>query len=426
MKRVIAVLAMLFAMYGANGQGVTFFEGTFSDCLKSANSQHKLVFIDFYTKWCTYCKKMEKEVFPSPILKEYFDSKFITVKIDAETEQGKLLAQKYEVSAYPTLVIVSSNGEEVLSAEGYMGAEQLLRWLRLNLGETMTYEEMYDKYRADKSNDELIRKLLIYAPEFIAKQTEQYKAEQWRVRVEKLYASYRKQKSVMDMMNTDDFKILMQYHTEIGNNDEVFEYVAANYDQVITRVSKEDVDGFLCMLHMQLLNDKAVKGDASYRTDLERLNGDLKSAYGSVFRSNEMDPYMCMKYINDATYEVYTNKNVQQYILLMDEYLNKLGDYALSADYSSAIRTLYEALDGKMPEDATRKGIEWISKALQFDRIDVGEQMELLIMNGDCYKMLGDKDNARECYKQAYVVSLQFESFVISGQIQRMIDALDE
>ena len=174
------------------------------------------------------------------------------------------------------------------------------------------------------------------------------------------------------------------------------------------------------------MNTKAEKGDLSYRTALERLNGDLKIPYSSVFKSNEMDPYLCMKYITDASYEIYANKSVDKYIALMDEYLGKLGQYALSADYSSAIRTLYEALDGKLPEAATKKGIEWISTALQFEGLDVGEQMELLIMNGDCYKMLGDKENARNCYKQAFAVSLQFESMMISGQIQRMIDSLDE
>lgn len=426
MKRLLVVFAILLAVFSADAQGVTFFEGSFADCLKSAKSKDKMVFIDFYTKWCTYCRKMEKEVFVSPLLKDYFDNKFIAIKVDAESEEGKIIAQKYEVAAYPTLVIIAPTGEEVLSSEGYMGAEQLLRWLQLELGETMTYEQMYEKYRDDKSNHQLVQKLLIYAPEFIAKQTEQYKAEQWEVRVERLYAAYRKEKSVADMMNPEDFRILMQYHVEMADNDEVFEYVVANYDNVIKSVPKSDVDGFLCMLHMQLLNTKAERGDLSYRTALERLNGDLKIPYSSVFKSNEMDPYLCMKYITDASYEIYANKSVDKYIALMDEYLGKLGQYALSADYSSAIRTLYEALDGKLPEAATKKGIEWISTALQFEGLDVGEQMELLIMNGDCYKMLGDKENARNCYKQAFAVSLQFESMMISGQIQRMIDSLDE
>ena len=45
-------------------------------------------------------------------------------------------------------------------------------------------------------------------------------------------------------------------------------------------------------------------------------------------------------------------------------------------------------------------------------------------MNGDCYKMLPDVENARKCYKQAYVVSLQFQNPALSAQIQNMINNL--
>ena len=122
--------------------------------------------------------------------------------------------------------------------------------------------------------------------------------------------------------------------------------------------------------------------------------------------------------------QIYNRKNVAQYISLMDEYLGKLGKSAVAGDYSSAIQTLYDALNGKLPVEAARKGVEWITRALQFEGLEVAEQMELLIMNGDCYKMLPDVENARKCYKQAYVVSLQFQNPALSAQIQNMINNL--
>ncbi len=424
MKKILLHILLLAVACGVQAQGIRFFEGSFDEALNAAKAQNKQVFVDFYTGWCVYCRKMAAEAFPDPSVGEYFNRHFINIKIDAESESGKPLARKYEVVAYPTLLIVNAAGEEVTSVEGGMDAGQLLKWVREETGDAMTFEQMYEKQKKDRTNDTLTRRLLLDAFDFLARQPEGYQQDRWQLRVDRLYADYRKRKPLSEWMNPEDFKILAAYHTETSKNDEVFEYVAKNYAAVAPKVGVEQVDAFLFMLNMQLTQKLAEKGDMDYLKRLERIKGDLKPAYDGMLKNSPMDSYTSMKYLSDASYIIYNRKNVAQYISLMDEYLGKLGKTAVAGDYSSAIQTLYEALNGKLPVEAARKGIEWITRALQFEGLEVAEQMELLIMNGDCYKMLPDIENARKCYKQAYAVSLQFQNPALSIQIQNMIDNL--
>ncbi|MEO1434666.1 MAG: thioredoxin family protein [Bacteroidota bacterium] len=48
----------------------------------------KKVFIDFYTDWCTYCRKMDKVVFTKPEVIRLLNEDYYAVRFDAETESS--------------------------------------------------------------------------------------------------------------------------------------------------------------------------------------------------------------------------------------------------------------------------------------------------------------------------------------------------
>ncbi|MEL7146801.1 MAG: thioredoxin fold domain-containing protein [Bacteroidota bacterium] len=45
----------------------------------------KKIFIDFYTDWCTYCRKMDKVVFTKPEVIRLLNEDYHTVKMNAES-----------------------------------------------------------------------------------------------------------------------------------------------------------------------------------------------------------------------------------------------------------------------------------------------------------------------------------------------------
>ena len=59
---------------------------SFEQLDSALNANPKPVFIEFYTDWCTYCKKMEQEVFTYREVVNELNSSFYAVRFDAENE----------------------------------------------------------------------------------------------------------------------------------------------------------------------------------------------------------------------------------------------------------------------------------------------------------------------------------------------------
>ena len=56
------------------------------DAAKKGNTKtEKLYFVDFYTDWCGWCKKMDKETFQNPIVMKILNKYYIPVKFNAES-----------------------------------------------------------------------------------------------------------------------------------------------------------------------------------------------------------------------------------------------------------------------------------------------------------------------------------------------------
>ena len=106
--------------------GITFFKGSWKDVLAEAKKQNKPVFVDIFTTWCGPCKMMAKQAFPDPKVGEKFNANFISYQIDAEKGEGIDVAKKYAVTAYPTSLYVSANGDLIHRAIGYGGIKGML------------------------------------------------------------------------------------------------------------------------------------------------------------------------------------------------------------------------------------------------------------------------------------------------------------
>ena len=86
--------------------------------MEQAMAENKMVFLDFYTDWCTPCKLMEEDVFTDASIGKYFNENFLSMKVDAESEAGANIAGIFSVRAYPTLVFLDKNGVQVVRHEG--------------------------------------------------------------------------------------------------------------------------------------------------------------------------------------------------------------------------------------------------------------------------------------------------------------------
>lgn len=109
MKKIILLLSCIFVMTSMSAQ-TSFQELTLEKALEQAKVENKYVFVDCYTSWCGPCKMMAEKILPLKEVGEYMNGKFVCVKFDMEKGEGRAIQQKYRVSAYPTFLILDTDG----------------------------------------------------------------------------------------------------------------------------------------------------------------------------------------------------------------------------------------------------------------------------------------------------------------------------
>jgi thiol:disulfide interchange protein len=98
--------------------------------LKRAQKEKKVLFIDFYTSWCTPCKMMEQGVFRDVLVADYMNQNCICIRVNAEKGNGPNMKIAYAVDAYPTMLFYSPSGDEVARKEGALGIEEFKKYMK--------------------------------------------------------------------------------------------------------------------------------------------------------------------------------------------------------------------------------------------------------------------------------------------------------
>ena len=131
---------------------------SYNEGLALTEKENKYVLINFYTDWCGYCKKMDKEAYSNEEVKSILNEHFVIVKVNAESENKVIengeeitereLARLYQVSGYPTNWFLESNHSRIAPLPGYVTTEQFIPVLNY-IGEgwykTISFKEYMEK-----------------------------------------------------------------------------------------------------------------------------------------------------------------------------------------------------------------------------------------------------------------------------------------
>ena len=109
MKKLVLVFTCMFVVVSVFAQ-TNFQDLTLEKALEKAKAENKYVFVDCYTVWCGPCRMMSEKVLPLKEVGEYMNKKFVCIKVDMEKGEGLNMARKYQVSAYPTFLVLTADG----------------------------------------------------------------------------------------------------------------------------------------------------------------------------------------------------------------------------------------------------------------------------------------------------------------------------
>lgn len=124
LKKIIPLFLLCFA--GIAKSQMTFEHGNWASVLEKAKTENKLIFVDVYTTWCGPCKLMSKTTFMNDTASKFYNTQFISYKLDAEKGEGIEFARKYEVNCYPNLLFINNKGELVHRGAGYKNVNEFI------------------------------------------------------------------------------------------------------------------------------------------------------------------------------------------------------------------------------------------------------------------------------------------------------------
>ncbi len=101
------------------------------------------ILIDFYTDWCRYCKMMDTTTFEDSAVVDYIKGNILVAKVNAEVDSS--LARSYNVTGYPTMVLVEPDGNEIDRFIGYYPPEKFLPTLTAWVSGEGTFAELQQR-----------------------------------------------------------------------------------------------------------------------------------------------------------------------------------------------------------------------------------------------------------------------------------------
>jgi thioredoxin-related protein len=143
----------------------------FEEAVALNKKKPKKMFIDMYTDWCGWCKKMDAATFINPVIVEYMNRNYYAVKFNAErkdtvtyngtafvnpnptgTRATHQLAQELLSGrmSYPSFVFLDENLAKVTVVPGYRKApefESILNYIASNAYKTQKWEEFSASFK---------------------------------------------------------------------------------------------------------------------------------------------------------------------------------------------------------------------------------------------------------------------------------------
>ena len=220
-------------------QSIRGFQPDYETALAKAKKEQKVLMIDFYTDWCKPCKKLDKEIYSSEEFYPY-TNEISCVKVDFETEQGGTLGKKYDVSSFPTILFVDTEGNEIERLTGYFPKKRYLKELERIIDGKNTVVKMEERYSNESSYTDLFHLSMYYNLRYHQPE----KLNKYYTHLQKLDPQFEKDSTVMA---TNLIYQRQLSYNELDNRENAMAFVIAHpfqpyQPELAIRISKSYVE----------------------------------------------------------------------------------------------------------------------------------------------------------------------------------------
>ena len=168
MKYILSTLCLLFVLNIAQAQKKVNWL-SWEQAITAAAETPKKIYVDIYTDWCGYCKKMDRETFTDPGVIKYLNDNFYAVKFDAEQKEEIMFNETsfkhrpggrggvHELAVallnnqmgYPAFVILDEEFARILISPGFKGASDVMMEMKY-ANEELYKTKHWNAYKAEQ------------------------------------------------------------------------------------------------------------------------------------------------------------------------------------------------------------------------------------------------------------------------------------
>ncbi len=92
MKKLLISITLIIMNLAVNAQQIQWV--TWEEAIDLSKNEQKKIFVDVYTDWCGYCKKLDNTTLSNASIVDYVNETYYAIKFDAETKEDITLNGK--------------------------------------------------------------------------------------------------------------------------------------------------------------------------------------------------------------------------------------------------------------------------------------------------------------------------------------------
>ena len=120
---------------------------TYTGVFQKAIKKRRPIFISFYSDWCETCPYMNDEMIRQYPVINYLEDEFVSFLVDGETSEGYKLTEDYNIAAYPTILFLNSEGEEISRYIGLIDEHKIMQMAKSAVVEEDKFQKQKEKPR---------------------------------------------------------------------------------------------------------------------------------------------------------------------------------------------------------------------------------------------------------------------------------------